>query len=114
MEEQAAVREYIERFSPEFREILKRLQELIYQVVPDAEEAIKWNMPVFSFRGRNICNVAGYKNHVSLTFYNGTMLNDPDGLLQGSGKYMKFIRFSSVSDLDEERLRTWIMEGFYT
>ena len=114
MENNSGVKTYLDQFSPEFREILHRLRELIYEVVPDAKEAIKWNMPTFSFRNKIICNLAGFKNHVSLTFYNGTMLNDPDGLLQGSGKYMKFIRFRSMDDLDEGRLRAWIMEGFYT
>lgn len=108
------VKEYIEQFPPEFRAILNRLRGLIFEVVPDAEEAIKWRMPTFSYRRKPICYIAGFKNHVTFAFHNGTMIKDPDGLLKGTGKYLRFITFKSTDDLDEERIKIWILEGFYT
>jgi len=52
--------------------------------------------------------------NVTFAFYDGKMLIDPDGLLLETGKHMKYIKFKSINELDEERLRMWILEGFYT
>ncbi|MFC2115760.1 DUF1801 domain-containing protein [Bacteroidota bacterium] len=108
------VTEYIEQFSPEFQEILFRLRELIYQVVPDAEEAIKWRAPSFSYHRKPVCYFAGFTHHVTFAFHNGTMLNDPDGLLLGTGKYLKYIKLKSPGEINEEQIKIWILEGFYT
>ena len=113
MKSDLEVEEYIDQFDPVFRCILIRLRELIYEVVPDATEDIKWSVPTFSLN-KTICYIAGFKHHVTFAFYNGKMLNDPDGILQGTGKHMKYLKFKSIDDLDEERLRLWILEGFYT
>ena len=114
MERDPEVIEYIEQFPAEYREILFRLRDLIYDVVPDAGEAIRWQRPSFSYNGRIICYIGGFQNHVTFAFHNGTMLNDPERLLEGSGKQMQFIRFKRSEDIDEEQMKIWIMEGFYT
>ncbi len=109
-----AVVEYIEQFSPDFQKILFRLREWIYQVVPEAREAIKWGSPTFSFRNKPICYIKGLSNHVTLAFHDGRMLRDSGGLLQGTGKYLRFIRFTSLEEMNEEQIKIWILEGFYT
>ena len=55
MNQDPRVIEYIEQFSPEYREILFRLRAYIFEVVPDVEEAIKWSSPTFSFRNKPVC-----------------------------------------------------------
>ena len=47
-------------------------------------------------------------------FYDGKMLKDPEGLLLGTGEHMKYLKFKSIDELDEDRLRLWILESFYT
>ena len=107
------VQEYIDQFDPDFRDILLRLRELIYEVVPDAREDIKWRVPAFSLH-KTVCYIAGFKHHVTFGFYDGKMLRDPDGLLHGTGKHMKYLKFKTINELDEDRLRLWILEVFYT
>jgi hypothetical protein len=113
MKPDPGVEDYIDQFDPEFRNILLRLRALIYEVVPDATEGIKWRMPTFSLH-KAICYIAGFKHHVTFAFFNGRMLKDPEGLLLGTGKHMKYLKFKSMDELDEQRLRLWILEGFYT
>lgn len=105
--------DYIDQFDPVFRDILFHLRSLIYEVVPDATEDIKWRVPAFSLH-KTKCYIAGFNHHVTFGFYDGKMLKDPDDLLQGTGKHMKYLKFKSIKELDEERLRLWILEGFYT
>ena len=113
MEVDPQVKEYIDQFAPAFREILYRLRDLVYEVVPEVKESIKWRMPTFSFRGKHIGYIAGFKHHVTFAFHDGTMLNDPEGLLKGSGKYMRYIKFRELEEIDEQRMKIWILEGFY-
>ena len=108
------VEEYILQFPDEFVEIMIRLRELIHQVVPETSEAIKWSRPHFSMGRRPVCYLGGFQKHVTLAFHDGRMLNDPDKILLGSGKQMKYLKFRSMDELDEEKLRKWIVEGFYT
>jgi hypothetical protein len=94
------------------REIMFNLRELIYKIVPDATEDFKWGSPAFS-RIKTICYLAAFKKHVTFAFYDGRMLRDPDGILEGTGKMMKHIKLRKIEDIDEEQLSKWIIEGFY-
>ncbi len=52
--------------SPEFaRPLLARLREMAHEICPEAEEAIKWGAPSLSYRGKNLCGLAGFKSHVA-------------------------------------------------
>lgn len=106
--------EYIEQVPSRYRSILYRLRDLLYGVVPGASEAVKWGVPSFSYRGKVVCYIAAFKNHVTFAFYNGIMLNDPEGRLLGTGKWMRYLKFRSPEDIDEEQMKIWILEGFYT
>ena len=107
------VEAYINHFDAPLGDIIVRLRELIYEVVPEATEEIKWGVPTFNLK-KTVCYIAGFKQHVTFAFYDGKMLKDPDGLLRGTGKHMKYTKFKSLQDLDEKRLRLWILQGFYT
>jgi hypothetical protein len=106
------VLDYINSAPSPQKEIMYKIRELIYKVVPDAEEAFKWGSPAFS-RIKAICYMATFKKHVTFAFYDGRMLKDPDRILEGTGKMMKHIKLRKLEDIDEEQLSKWIIEGFY-
>jgi uncharacterized protein YdhG (YjbR/CyaY superfamily) len=55
--------EYIAGFPPEVQEILQKIRLTIRQAAPDAEEAIKYQMPTFTLSG-NLVHFAAFKNHI--------------------------------------------------
>ena len=55
--------EYIDGFPETTQAILTTLRLEIKKAAPDAEEAIKYGMPTFTFRG-NLVHFAAYKNHI--------------------------------------------------
>ena len=114
MDPDQRVNEYIEQFSPEFQKMIFHLRNLVFQIVPEATEAIKWNALTFSFHKKPICYVAGFTHHVTFAFHNGTMLRDPGGILMGSGKFLRYIKYISADEIDTEQVSIWILEGFYT
>ncbi len=64
-----SVDEYIEK-SPDFaKPILTYLREMIHEVCPDAEEAIKWKFPAFMYKGKILCSITAFKQYCSLGFW---------------------------------------------
>ena len=59
-----------------------------------------------------ICGHFIYKNHVSLEFANGHALPDPEGALEGKGKYRRHIKLTGESDLREKPVRSMIEQAF--
>ena len=57
--------EYIAYFPSEVQELLQKLRATIRKAAPDAEEAIKYQMPTYVLK-KNLIHFAGYKNHIGL------------------------------------------------
>lgn len=99
---------------PEVTRLALALRELVLAEAPEAEEilySVYAEVIVFKLSGRKrgaFCNVAAYSRHVNLVFYCGAELPDPHGVLKGSGKKMRHIRFDSPADLRHRYLRTFI------
>jgi len=55
--------EYISLFPKETQALLRQMRATIKEVAPDAEEAIKYQMPTFVLKG-NLVHFAAYKNHI--------------------------------------------------
>jgi len=55
--------EYIAGFPPDVQAILEQVRTRIKKVAPDAEEAIKYQIPTFVLN-RNLVHFAAFKNHI--------------------------------------------------
>ncbi|MES2393340.1 MAG: YdeI/OmpD-associated family protein [Acidobacteriota bacterium] len=60
-----AVDAYIAKAPAFAQPILERLREAVHAAVPDVEEAIKWSMPFFMYKGIILANMAAFKQHAS-------------------------------------------------
>ena len=58
----------------------------------------------------------GYVNvftaHVNVGFFQGTELADPDGLLEGTGKFMRHVKLSPEIEVDPEALTRLIRSAY--
>jgi len=50
------------------------------------DEELKWGKPCFMFEGRNVAIIQPFKEHCSLMFFKGALLEDRDGLLRSQGE----------------------------
>ncbi len=55
--------EYIAGFPADVQQLLEQIRATIRQAAPDAQEAIKYQIPTFVLHG-NLVSFAGYKNHI--------------------------------------------------
>jgi hypothetical protein len=81
-------------------EIVAKVRGIIRQAAPEASETIKWAQPVFESNGP-FAYIKGFKKAVNFGFWRGVELNDPQGVLEGSGEKMRHVKLASLEDVDE-------------
>ena len=87
------------------------LRSLILEAIPDAAESIKWGTPNYDKDG-SVCSIRSGKGFVALQFGPiGTSLEDPDGLLEGTGKAMRHVKVRSDADLKKQLFTSWIKQA---
>lgn len=79
-------------------------------------EEVKWDVPCYTFNGKNILILAALKNYCSISFFKGALLGDEDKLLskpgestQG-GRVMKFTSVEQIVEL-EPSIKAYIFEA---
>lgn len=95
------VDEYLEIQEKWAAEIINEIRSIIKEHAPEAAESIKWAQPVYEDSGP-FAFMKAFKKNVNFGFWRGIQLNDPKGLLQGTGEKMRHIKLFSVDDIDRE------------
>jgi uncharacterized protein YdeI (YjbR/CyaY-like superfamily) len=81
------------------RPILEHLRALIHRTIPDAGEAIKWGMPHFTYKGKNIAGMAAFKAHCAFMIHGEGRQGESDAGGEGMGSFGKI---GSLADLPPE------------
>ncbi|HEY3286781.1 MAG TPA: YdeI/OmpD-associated family protein [Gemmatimonadaceae bacterium] len=89
--------EYIARQASFARPILRHIRAVVHTASPAIDEDIKWGFPWFTYRGKPLAYMAGFKAHVGFGFYRGK-------LVMGEGREKQdamgsFGRLTGVRDL---------------
>src|SRR5690606_12438157 len=102
------VTEYITNAPPNQKEIMEIPRKLVHKNGENITEEFKWSRPIFK-SDKDFAYFQVNNNHLNFGFYNGVeLLNDPDEILQGTGKAMRHIKLKSTSDINPELLAEWI------
>jgi uncharacterized protein YdeI (YjbR/CyaY-like superfamily) len=72
------------RKSKQWREELQKLREIVLDC--QLTEEVKWRQPCYTFQGRNIVLIHGFKEYCALLFFKGALLKDPKGILERPGE----------------------------
>ena len=81
------------------RPILAHFRALVHKAIPEAEEAIKWGMPHFTYKGKNIAGMAAFKAHCAVIIHGEGRQGESAKDAGGMGSYGKV---ASLSDLPPE------------
>ncbi len=107
------VEKYLADLTPEIRELVQELRKLILEAVPDFIEVISWgNLSFQTRKKRYVCAISPHKAHVSLHFWRGRELHDPEGLLQGTGKKLMHVKIRSLEDIKADAVKALVKEAF--
>lgn len=64
---------YIEKSADFAKPILNHIRKVIHDACPEVEEAVKWGMPFFLYKGP-MCNMAAFKEHCAFGFWKGRLI----------------------------------------
>lgn len=90
---------YIAKAAPFAQPILR---ERVHAACPQAQEAIKWGMPNFVYRGKILCGMAAFKQHASFGFWQGANIVGAEQSA-GSDAMGQFGRLTALSDMPGRR-----------
>ncbi len=99
-------------------ELFHDLREFILDCHPDSNELLYHThalTAVFSISdklGDAFCHIPIYSEHLNLGFNKGTLLNDPHGLLKGTGKLIRHIEIKQQSDYRNPEVERLVREAF--
>jgi hypothetical protein len=91
-----------------FHAILVKLREHFMTYGPDLDEVIKYGGLAFLRDGKLIGGLYVYKNHMAVELSHGSELDDPDNILEGTGKFRRHIKFTSLSDIERKNAAEFI------
>jgi uncharacterized protein YdeI (YjbR/CyaY-like superfamily) len=80
------------------------------------QEEFKWSQPCYTSNGKNIAILGCFKSDCVISFFKGSLLEDPEGILQRPGENTqtgRVIRFTDTARIIEWRdiLRDYILEA---
>lgn len=78
-------------------EVMRRAGDEVRELIHDGQ-------PTACVRDAAFAYVDAFRAHVNVGFFRGAELPDPDGLLEGSGKYMRHVKLRPDQAVDEDAL----------
>lgn len=91
--------------------------ELIRKVLLDLplKEDIKWGIPAYIYKRKNIMGMSAFKNYCGLWFHQGVFLKDEAKLLINAQKDktrgLRQMRFTSLDEINPEILKQYVLEA---
>ena len=90
------------------RQELERIRTFAKKVVPDAEEAITYNMPTLKYQGQSFLGFDAHKNHIGIYPYSAQVIETLKDLLHDYGVSKGAIRVPLDHPVSEELLKQLI------
>ncbi len=93
------------------------LRQFILECYPDSNELLYHThalTAVFSISEKladAFCHIPVYSEHINLGFNKGTLLQDPNGLLKGTGKLIRHIEIKQQHDFNNPTVRELVQES---
>ena len=78
------------------------------------DEDLKWGKPCFTFAGRNVAIIQPFKEHCSLMFFKGALLQDTYGLLRSQGENTQSalrLEFTSEAHIKKTVVESYVKQA---
>jgi uncharacterized protein YdeI (YjbR/CyaY-like superfamily) len=94
-------------------EELESLRQIVLET--GLKEEIKWGVPVYTNKGKNIVTVNALKESANIGFFKGVLLTDKNKILQQQGNLQsdRIIKFTNVNDIEKVKdvLKEYVLEA---
>jgi uncharacterized protein YdeI (YjbR/CyaY-like superfamily) len=104
---------YIAKSADFAKPILNHIRQLVHKGCPEVEEALKWSMPTFMYKGI-VCGIGAFKEHCTFGFWKHKLLF-PDRVPSANGEERGMGQFGKITALSElpkdQELLAWIKKA---
>jgi len=107
-----AVDAWMHRHSGELGVIARRWFEVMRVCGVDVRELLHDGHPTACVDDAAFGYVNVFKAHVNVGFFRGAEIADPDGMLEGNGKFMRHVKLRPEHDVDATALRKLIKTAY--
>lgn len=96
--------------SEEQYEILQKLREIVFHHYPATKERMMYGGIMFSLED-DFGGIFVRKKHISFEFSTGFKMNDPENLLEGTGKFRRHLKIRSLQDIDDKKVNFFVEQA---
>ena len=105
------------------RPIVEAARKVVRVVAPDAEEvpcqtrrprspSMMWKLVRYVVSGEVVVTIGTFTKHASMFFARGSELEDPQGVLEGTGKSLRYITLRAPSDAKGAAVKEILRKAF--
>src|SRR5262249_23373273 len=107
-----AIEVWMRQHSGELGAIAQRWFEVMRNCGSDVRELLHDGHPTACIGDAAFAYVNAFTAHVNVGFFRGAELADPDGLLEGTGKFMRHVKLRPACDVDATSLGNLIETAY--
>ncbi len=91
--------------------LIDALTAVIAGVAPHLSTTVKWGQGCWTDDGTPKVYIHAEPDHLQLGFYRGSLLEDPQGLLEGKGTFVRHVKVHHEADVKQAGLRELIFQA---
>jgi hypothetical protein len=103
-----AIDHWMKKHSDELGAIACHWFEVMRKCGSDVRELLHDGHPTACVNDAAFAYVNAFKAHVNVGFFRGAEIADPEGLLHGTGRFMRHVKLKPGSDVDPSALKRLI------
>ena len=107
-----AIEAWICEHEGELGSIARRWFEVMRKCGDDVREILHDGHPTACVAEAAFAYVNAFKAHVNVGFFRGAEISDPEGLLEGTGKFMRHVKLRPEHSVDANALRRLIETAY--
>ncbi len=107
-----AVRTWMEEHSGELGAIAHYWFDVIRNCGDDVSELLHDGCPTACIADAGFAYVNAYRAHVDVGFFRGAELPDPNGLMEGTGKFMRHVKLRPGQRIDDAVLKKLVHAAY--
>ena len=108
----SAVRPTVQAARRTVKALAPKAKEIAYQSEPPRSKSALWKIVRYATRNEPVVGIGTFPTYATLYFYRGRDIDDVSGLLEGSGKDMRFTRLRTPADAGRPDVRRLVRQAF--